>query len=56
MSNHYVSKCCNQEAKYISSGEKSAIGQCTKCLEVGELTAVIDLDSVFRKKHEDLIT
>lgn len=44
MSNYYISKCCNKEAKYLTSGEKVAKGQCTKCGEISELIAVIDKD------------
>lgn len=42
MSNYYISKCCKKVGKYISSGEKVAYGQCTKCFKEGELEAVID--------------
>lgn len=42
MSNYYVSKCCDAEAKYVSSGEKEAMGQCTKCGEMSELISIIE--------------
>lgn len=43
MSNYYISNCCGAEAKYVSSDDvKEAYGQCTKCLEMSGLEAVID--------------
>lgn len=53
MSNYFISKCCKAEAKYVSSSDvKEAIGQCTDCLEMSSLEAVIDKQE-FKEKADN---
>lgn len=57
MSNYFISKCCGAEAKYVSSSDvKEAIGQCTDCLEMSSLEAVIDKQEFKEKADNNNLT